>query len=110
MLQEQKCMTTADKGEVYLIKIMYDNSSDRPKEKRGLLFFPLRHSFSTLATLQLPLQIYSKKAKTMYGPLPFAIKVQKCSTDNNARLLSQLCVVLGGYYTSKGKTVRKIRE
>lgn len=81
-------MTTADKGEVHLVKIMYDNSSNQPKEKRELLFFPLPYSFSTLATLQLPLQRDSKKVKTMYGPLPFAIKVQKISRDNNVRLLS----------------------
>lgn len=89
---------------------MYDNSSDRPKEKRELLSFPLPQTFSTLVTLQLPLQRDSKKVKTMYGPLPFAIKVQKCSTDINARRLSQLCVSSGGYLTSKDKTDRKVRE
>lgn len=58
---------------------------------------------------QLPLQRDSEKAKTMHGQLPFAIKVQKCGSDN-ARLSSRLRVSWGGYLTSKDKTGRKVRE
>lgn len=36
----------------------------------------------------------SKKVKTMHGPFPLTIKVQKWSTDNNDRLLSWICVCL----------------
>lgn len=108
-----RSLTTADKGELYLIKIKYNNSRDQPREEKEILLFPFPKCFSTLgeegSMSQLPLQRDSEKAKTMHGQLPFAIKVQKCGADN-AKLPSRLRVSLGGYLTSKDKTGRKVRE
>lgn len=102
-----RSLTTANKGEPYLIKIKYNNSRDQPREEKEILLFPFTKHFSTLgeegSMSQLPLQRDSEKAKTMHGQLPFAIKVQKCGADN-ARLLSRLRVSSGGYLTSKDKT------
>lgn len=101
-----RSLTTADKGELYLIKIKLNNSRDQPREEKEILLFPFTKHFSTLgeegSMSQLPLQRDLEKVKTMHGQLPFAIKVQKCGTDN-ARLLSWLRVSSGGYLTSKDK-------
>lgn len=105
-----RSLTTADKGQLYLIKIKYNNSRDQPREEKVL---PFTKRFSTLgeegSVSQIPLQSDSQKAKTIHGQLPLAIKVKKCGADN-ARLLSQLCVSSGGYLTFKDKTGRKVRD
>lgn len=54
---KKQCMTTADEWEVFLIKILCDNRSDRPTEKRAI-------TFSSIPELLHPCRAAAPSSKT----------------------------------------------